>query len=104
MAPKIFCMTCPSRTKPSGRHFYSQIADKAVTFNKVQSNQPDDDFGLGASSGCATSKSLAVDGNFGTSQRNSRVAANPPPSWATINKGTSLGRMPAKVSLSDLAM
>ncbi len=45
-----------------------------------------------------------MDGKLGTSQRKSKVAASPPASWATMKSGTSAGRMPANVSLSDLAI
>jgi hypothetical protein len=33
-----------------------------------------------------------------------KVAASPPASWAAMKRGTSAGRMPANVSLSDLAI
>ena len=48
---------------------------------------------------CGTSKSLAVEGKLGTNQRNSSVAAIPPANWAVTNSGTSMGLMPANVSL-----
>ena len=47
---------------------------------------------------------FAPERKLGISQRNRNVAAMPPPTWATMKGGTSLGRMPAKVSLSDLAI
>ena len=37
------------------------------------------------------------------SHRNSQVAANAPANWAMTNGGTSAGRMPAKVSVSERA-
>src|SRR5580692_14820 len=40
----------------------------------------------------------------GTSQRNTIVAATPPRNWANTNEGTSIGRIPANVSLRHLAM
>src|SRR5262249_4541815 len=40
---------------------------------------------------------------LGANHRNSSVAANPPRSWARTNPPTSVGRMPANVSLTHLA-
>ena len=48
--------------------------------------------------------SLAQAGRPGTSQRKSSVAASPPAIWAARNQETSLGRMPARVSLRQRAM
>src|SRR4029453_7427996 len=43
-------------------------------------------------------------GMTGTSHAKSPVATAAPASWATMNAGTSVGRMPAKVSLAARAM
>jgi len=43
-------------------------------------------------------------GRCGTSQRNSKVATKAPASCATMNSGTSAGRIPAKVFDNDRAM
>jgi hypothetical protein len=47
---------------------------------------------------------LASRFKFGTSHRKSNVDAKAPKSCATTNSGTSLGRIPAKVSLTDRAI
>ena len=45
----------------------------------------------------------ATCGSAGASQRNSRVAAEAPSSWATMKAGASAGRIPANVSLAARA-
>jgi len=45
----------------------------------------------------------ATAGSAGTSQRNKSVATAAPRSCATMKAGTSIGRMPAKVSLAERA-
>src|SRR5271165_2275066 len=50
-----------------------------------------------------TGKLSHTEGRAGTSQRNSRVAANAPKSCATIKAGVSAGRMPAKVLVAERA-
>src|SRR5260370_24962556 len=50
------------------------------------------------------STSVAPSEIAGTSQWKSQVAVIAPSIWATMKPGTSAGRMPAKVSLADLAI
>jgi hypothetical protein len=50
------------------------------------------------------STSLAPSEIAGTSQWNSQVAVIAPSIWATMKPGTSVGRMPAKVSLAARAI
>ena len=48
--------------------------------------------------------SLAADDKPGASQRKRKVAPTAPRICARMNTGASMGRIPAKVSLKDLAM
>jgi len=47
---------------------------------------------------------FADERNVGISQRNSNVAPRPPRNWARTKSGTSMGRIPANVSETDLAI
>jgi hypothetical protein len=55
------------------------------------------------SAACGTKTFDASFGKDGTSQRNRSVAAAAPHSWAAMNPGTFIGRIPAKVSLAHRA-
>src|SRR5215469_9847695 len=86
-----FWMRCPSRICVSER---ACCALKQYDYL--------DDTVFKSSTACGTTTFAATTGRPGTSQLKSAVAAAAPSNSAIMNPGTSVGRMPLKVSVADL--